>query len=97
MPLSRNARRSAADIVRPIVYGGNAGKDQLGAAEQHAAIRVLWCVLFAECQYRREIALLGPFLHDTAAGAIPEVIVGVDEAGQRNHAATIDHLGTRCG
>ena len=85
----------AADVVRPVVHRGDARIDQLGAAEPHAAISVLGRILLAQGEHGREIALLRPLLDDIAAGAVPQVIVGVDEPGQRDHVARIDGLRAR--
>ena len=69
------------DVVRPVVHGGNARIDEFGGAKPNAAVGVLWCVLAAERQHGREIALFRALAHNVAAGAVPEVIVGVDQPG----------------
>jgi hypothetical protein len=81
--------------MRPVVHGGDAGMDELGAGEPHPVIGVVRRILLAEREHGREVALLRALHDGAAAGRVPEMVVSVDEPGQRDHATAIDRAGIR--
>src|SRR5439155_132879 len=56
----------------------------------HAAIGILGRVMLAEREPGRKVALLRSFPHQAAQRAVPQVIMRVDQPGQRDHRAPVE-------
>jgi hypothetical protein len=85
----------AADVVRPVVHGGDTGAQGLGEAEPDAAVAVVAHHQRPEPRGDGEVAALGHVGPDVGAEqAGPEVPVGVDEARHADRAAGVDDLRT---
>ena len=83
----------AARVVRPVVQRGDAGGERLGGAETNGAIAVLGTHQRAEARGHREVAERGNVGADVKAEqGVPQVEMGIDEAGNADHARAVDDL-----
>ena len=89
--------RGAADIVRPVVHGGDAGIDRLCRAP--CARRDSCRRAYTSCP-SREVTGKYPTCGFSARtkrpqATGPQVPMRLDEPGHADHAATVDHFGAR--
>src|SRR4029079_17880664 len=85
-----------ARVVRPVVYGGDAGIGELHQSQHHAVGKVVGAVKLRSRILGRKIAEAA-VADEVAAECAPHVIVRVDETRHHDHVGRVDYLGVRCG
>ena len=88
--------RGGARVVRPVVYGGDAGIGELHQPQHHAVVEVVRAVELRSRILGRKIAEAA-IADEVSAECAPHVIVRVDETRHHDHVGRVDHLGVRCG
>src|SRR4029079_3986805 len=82
-------------VVRPVVYGGDAGVGAFGEAKPDAAVEVLRAVKLGGRRFGREVAETA-VTHEIAAERAPLVMVRLDEARHDDHIGGVNYLGACC-